>query len=192
MVSATSELTYNACTKRLLKRLREALFQYRPYPRLEIISGTAMLVLSIDLSQDNTSIAVPLMISSLGYGLYWNNASRSRFNNRFVHALYVSSEVADTIDYYFIYGPELDSVIAGYRELTGAAPMFGKWAYGFWQCKNRYKSQAELLAVAQKYRDLKIPIDNVVQDWFWWDRKGDHVFNQNDPDPKGMIDQLPR
>ncbi len=70
--------------------------------------------------------------------------------------------------------------------------MFGKWAYGFWQCKNRYQSQAELLGVAQKYRDLKIPIDNIVQDWFWWNRKGEHVFNQNYPDPKGMIDQLHR
>jgi alpha-D-xyloside xylohydrolase len=147
---------------------------------------------SVDLSQDNTSIAVPLMVSSNGYGLFWNNMSRSRFNNRFVHALYVSSEVADTIDYYFLYGPELDSVIAGYRELTGAAPMFGKWAYGFWQCKNRYQSQAELLGVAQKYRDLKIPIDNLVQDWFWWNRKGEHVFNPKYPDPKGMIDQLHR
>jgi alpha-D-xyloside xylohydrolase len=147
---------------------------------------------SVDLSQDNTAIAVPLMLSSNGYGLFWNNASRSRFNNRFVHAMYVSSDVADTIDYYFLYGPEFDQVIAGYRELTGQAPMFGRWAYGFWQCKNRYKSQAELLAVAQKYRDLKIPIDNVVQDWFWWDRKGDHVFNTNYPDPKGMIDQLHR
>ena len=103
-----------------------------------------------------------------------------------------SSEVADTIDYYFLYGPEFDKVVAGYRELTGAAPMFGKWAYGFWQCKNRYKSQAELLGVAQKYRELKIPIDNIVQDWFWWNRKGEHVFNQNYPDPKGMIDQLHR
>jgi alpha-D-xyloside xylohydrolase len=102
----------------------------------------------------------------------------------------VSSEVADTIDYYFLYGPELDKVVAGYRELTGAAPMFGKWAYGFWQCKNRYKTQTELLGVAQKYRELKIPIDNIVQDWFWWNRKGEHVFNQNYPDPKGMIDQL--
>jgi alpha-D-xyloside xylohydrolase len=145
---------------------------------------------SVDLSQDNTSIAVPLMLSSAGYGLFWNNASRSRFNNRFVHALYVSSEVADTIDYYFLYGPELDQVVAGYRELTGAAPMFGKWAYGFWQCKNRYKSQAELLGVAAKYRELQIPIDNIVQDWFWWNRKGEHVFNSNYPDPKGMIDQL--
>jgi alpha-D-xyloside xylohydrolase len=147
---------------------------------------------SVDLSQDNTSIAVPLMVSSAGYGLFWNNFSRSRFNNRFVHALYVSSEVADTIDYYFLYGPELDQVVAGYRELTGAAPMFGKWAYGFWQCKNRYKSQAELLGVAAKYRELQIPIDNIVQDWFWWNRKGEHVFNQNYPDPKGMIDQLHR
>ena len=77
---------------------------------------------SVDLSQDNTSIAVPLMVSSSGYGLFWNNTSRSRFNNRFEHALYVSSEVADTIDYYFLYGPELDKVVAEYRELTGAAP----------------------------------------------------------------------
>jgi len=145
---------------------------------------------SIDLSQDNTSIAVPLMVSSMGYGLFWSNTSRSRFNNRFEHALYVSSEVADTIDYYFLYGPELDKVIAEYRELTGAAPMFGKWAYGLWQSKNRYKSQAELLGVAQKYRELKIPIDDIVQDWFWWNRKGEHVFNENYPDPKGMIDQL--
>ena len=147
---------------------------------------------SVEVSQDNTSIAVPLMISSIGYGLFWNNTSRSRFNNRFEHALYVSSEVADTIDYYFFYGPELDKVITAYRELTGSAPLFGKWAYGFWQCKNRYKSQAELLGVAQKYRELKIPIDNIVQDWFWWNRKGEHIFNQNYPDPKGMIDQLHR
>jgi alpha-D-xyloside xylohydrolase len=92
---------------------------------------------SVDVSQDNTSIAVPLLVSSNGYGLFWNNASRCRFNNRFVHSLYISSEVADTIDYYFIYGPDFDKIVAGYRELTGAAPMFGKWAYGFWQCKNK-------------------------------------------------------
>jgi len=147
---------------------------------------------SVELSQDNTSIAVPLMVSSTGYGLFWNNTSPSRFNNRFVHALYVSSEVADTIDYYFLYGPELDKVVSGYRELTGVAPMFGKWAYGFWQCKNRYKSQSELLGVAQKYRKLQAPIDNIVQDWFWWNRKGEHVFNQNYPDPRGMIEQLHR
>ena len=147
---------------------------------------------SVDISQDNTNIAVPMMVSSKGYGLVWNNTSRSRFNNRFLHYLYISSEVADVIDYYFFYGPELDKVIAGYRELTGQAPLYGKWAYAFWQCKNRYKTQDELLSVARKYRALQIPADNIVQDWFWWVRKGEMVFNQNYPDPKMMVNELHR
>lgn len=147
---------------------------------------------SVDISQDNTNIAVPMLVSSNGYGIFWNNDSRSRVNNRFANYLYISSEVANVIDYYFIYGPELDKVVAGYRELTGQAPMFGKWAYGFWQCKNRYKSQDELLGLAQKYRELHIPADNIVQDWFWWNRKGEHVFNKSYPDPKGMVDTLHR
>ena len=147
---------------------------------------------SVDISQDNTNIAVPFLVSSNGYGIFWNSAARSRFNNRFANYMYISSEVADVIDYYFFYGPDLDKVIASYRELTGQAPMFGKWAYGFWQCKNRYKTQEEILGVARKYRELHIPVDNIVQDWFWWNRKGEHVFNQNYPDPKGMVDQLHR
>ncbi len=147
---------------------------------------------SVDISQDNTNIAVPFLVSSNGYGIFWNNTSRSRFNNRFANYLYISSEVADVIDYYFFYGPDLDKVVASYRELTGQAPMFGKWAYGFWQCKNRYKSQEEILGVAKKYRDLHIPLDNIVQDWFWWNRKGEHIFNKNYPDPKGMVDELHR
>jgi len=145
---------------------------------------------SVDISQDNTNIAVPMLASSKGYGIFWNNTSRSRVNNRFANYLYISSEVADVIDYYFIYGPELDRVVAGYRELTGQAPLFGKWAYGFWQCKNRYKSQQEILGVAKKYRELHLPVDNVVQDWFWWNHKGEHIFNKNYPDPKGMVDEL--
>jgi alpha-D-xyloside xylohydrolase len=145
---------------------------------------------AVDLSQDNTNISVPMFLSSNGYGIFWNNTSRSRFNNRFPHALYLSSEVADTVDYYFLYGPEFDTIIATYREMTGAAPMFGKWAYGFWQCKNKYESQAELLGVAHKYRELHIPVDNIVQDWFWWNTMGEPVFNKNYPDPKGMIEGL--
>jgi alpha-D-xyloside xylohydrolase len=146
---------------------------------------------AVDLSQDNTNISIPFFLSSNGYGIFWNNTSRSRFNNRFLSALYLSSEVADSVDYYFLYGPEFDSIISGYRELTGAPPLFGKWAYGFWQCKNRYKTQAELLAIARKHRELHIPADNIVQDWFWWITMGEPVFNKdNYPDPKGMIDQL--
>jgi alpha-D-xyloside xylohydrolase len=147
---------------------------------------------SVDISQDNSNISVPLLVSSNGYGIFWNNDSRSRFNNRFANYLYISSEVADVIDYYFFYGPELDQVIAGYREVTGQAPMFGKWAYGFWQCKNRYKSQEEILGVASKYRELHIPVDNIVQDWFWWNRKGEFIFNKNYPDAKEMVDELHR
>ncbi|MFY9790271.1 MAG: glycoside hydrolase family 31 protein [Candidatus Sulfotelmatobacter sp.] len=147
---------------------------------------------SVDISQDNSNIAVPFLVSSNGYGIFWNNDSRSRFNNRFANYLYISSEVADVIDYYFFYGPNLDKVVAAYRELTGQAPLFGKWAYGFWQCKNRYKSQAEILGVARKYRELHIPADNIVQDWFWWNRKGEFVFNKNYPDPKAMVDELHR
>jgi alpha-D-xyloside xylohydrolase len=146
---------------------------------------------AVDVSQDNTNISVPFLLSSNGYGLFFNNGSRSRFNNRFVHAFYYSSEVADAMDYYFIYGPEFDELVAAYRELTGQAPLFGKWAYGFWQCKNKYETQDQILDVAHKYRELHIPVDNIVQDWFWWITMGDPVFDSKRyPDPKGMIDDL--
>jgi alpha-D-xyloside xylohydrolase len=144
----------------------------------------------VELSQDNTNISVPMFLSSNGYGIFWNNASRSRFNNRFLHALFLSSEVADSVDYYFLFGPEFDKIIGAYRNMTGAAPMFGKWAYGFWQCKNKYESQAEILGVAHKYRELRIPVDNIVQDWFWWQSMGEPVFNKNYPDPPGMMADL--
>ena len=145
---------------------------------------------TVDLSQENTNIAIPLLVSSNGYGIFWNNPSRSRVNNRFIHMLYLSAEVADKVDYYFLAGPEPDSIIAHYRELTGDAPMFGRWAYGFWQCKNRYESQAELEAVAAKYRALHIPVDNIVQDWFWWVTMGEMKWNPKYPDPQGMINDL--
>lgn len=145
----------------------------------------------VDLSQENTNISIPFLLSSNGYGIYWNNNSRSRFNNRFLNALYLSSEMADVVDYYFLFGPEFDSIIAVYREMTGAPPLFGRWAYGFWQCKNRYRTQEEVLTVARRYRDLHIPVDNIVQDWFWWNTMGEPTFDKTRyPDPKGMIDTL--
>ncbi len=145
---------------------------------------------TVDLSQENTNIAIPLLVSTNGYGIFWNNPSRSRMNNRFVHTMYLSAEVADRIDYYFIYGPEPDEIIGHYRELTGEVPLFGRWAYGFWQCKNKYESQQELEAVAAKYRALHIPVDNIVQDWFWWITMGEMKWNPNYPDPQGMINTL--
>ena len=145
---------------------------------------------TVELSQENTNIAIPLLVSTNGYGIFWNNASRSEMNNRFVHAMYLSAEVADRIDYYFIYGPEPDQIIGRYRELTGEVPLFGRWAYGFWQCKNKYESQEEIEGVAAKYRALHIPVDNIVQDWFWWVTMGEMTWNPHYPDPQGMIDKL--
>jgi alpha-D-xyloside xylohydrolase len=145
---------------------------------------------SVEISQDNTNISIPMLLSSNGYGIFWNNPSRSRFNNRFVHALFISSEVAEQMDYYFFYGPQFDKLISGYRELTGAAPLFGKWAYGYWQCKNRYDSQSELLAIAERYRREHIPLDNIVQDWFWWNTMGEPVWNKNYPAPENLIAEL--
>ncbi len=145
---------------------------------------------TIDLSQENTNIAVPLLVSSNGYGIFWNNPSPSRANNRFVHSLYLSAQVADRIDYYFLYGPNADQIIGHYRDLTGQVPMFGRWAYGFWQCKNKYQSQQELESVAAKYRQLHIPVDNIVQDWFWWITMGEMKWNPHYPDPQALIDTL--
>lgn len=88
----------------------------------------------------------------------------------------------------------MDSVIAGYRELTGKAPMYGKWAYGYWQSKEHYDTQAELMSVAKKYRELKIPIDNIIQDWDYWNGapnwSGMFFDKTLFPDPKGMCDSL--
>ena len=103
------------------------------------------------------------------------------------------SEVADQIDYYFVQGKDLDEVVQGYRELTGQAPLMPKWALGFWQCRERYISQKQLLSVVKEFRDRKIPIDNIVQDWMYWpeDKWGDHDFDTSRfPDPEGMMKTL--
>jgi alpha-D-xyloside xylohydrolase len=131
----------------------------------------------VELAQANTDVAVPLLISSNGYGILWNTASRSWFDNRFPSELKLSSEAADAIDYYFLYGPEIDQVIHQYRELTGHAPLFGKWAYGFVQSKDRYRSAKDLLDVAAEYRTQHVPLDFIVQDWFWWKMRGDPEYS---------------
>jgi len=104
-----------------------------------------------------------------------------------------TSEVAHDIDYYFIAGPALDSVMAEYRRLSGQAPMPPKWALGYWQSKERYGSQQEWLDIAQKYRASKIPIDNLVQDFLYWEPYpwGSNMFDpKRYPDPVAALAQL--
>jgi alpha-D-xyloside xylohydrolase len=146
--------------------------------------------LEMELSQDNTNISIPFFLSSKGYGVLWNNASVTRWNNRFQPVLNVSSNVADAIDYFFVNGPSFDSIIADYRKLTGDAPLFPLWAYGYWQSKFPYGSQSELLGVAEKYRSLHIPLDNIVLDEGWETVLGSHIFNDQFPDPRAMVKKL--
>ncbi len=104
-----------------------------------------------------------------------------------------TSEAANCIDYYFIYGPSLDKVMAGYRGLTGQALMPPKWALGYWQSKERYRSQQEWLNIAQKYRSLHIPIDAIVQDFLYWEPYpwGSNKFNTTlYPHPAAAISTL--
>ena len=103
------------------------------------------------------------------------------------------SELGHAVDYYFIDGRNLDDVIAGYRHVTGKAVLLPRWAYGFWQSRDHYETQAQLLGVLKRYRELKLPLDNIVQDWRYWkdDAWGSHQFDKSRyPDPKGMVDQV--
>ena len=103
------------------------------------------------------------------------------------------SEVGQAVDYYFFYGPELNRVIADYRQLTGEAPLFPKWAYGYLQCRERYHSQQEILDIAAEFRKRKIPVDALIQDWQYWGKYGWSAMKFDEqyyPQPKEMMDQL--
>lgn len=131
----------------------------------------------VELAQANTNVAIPLFVSTLGYGLLWNTASKSWFDNRFPTELKLTAEAADAIDYYVFYGPSIDRIIQIYRGMTGHAPLFGRWAYGFVQSKDRYRSAKELLDIAAEYRKQHVPLDFIVQDWFWWEHQGDPEYS---------------
>jgi len=103
------------------------------------------------------------------------------------------SEVANEIDYYFVAGKNADDVIGGYRTLTGKAPIVPQWALGFWQSRERYKTQDEVINTVKEYRKRHIPLDNIVLDWQYWKDPewGSHEFDQTRfPNPQGLIDQL--
>ena len=150
----------------------------------------------VHLQQRNaTESAVPVLISSRGYGVFWDNPAITDVDVGRSNPQLLSweSEAADGIDFYFMSGPKLDDVIASYRQLTGAAPMLGKWGWGFWQCKERYQSQQELLEVAGWYRANHVPLDGIIQDWQYWTPHpwGSHEFDTNRyPDPKEMMRRL--
>lgn len=139
--------------------------------------------------------AIPVLLSTKGYGLLWDNYAASKFygaqanNTQYQY----SSESGKMVDYYFFYGPDFDQIINLYRLATGKAPMFAKWAFGLFQSQDRYKTQQEILNVKDAYRKNHIPVDVIVQDWYWWSPLpiGSHIMNHDRyADPKAMIDEL--
>jgi alpha-D-xyloside xylohydrolase len=139
--------------------------------------------------------AIPVLLSTRGYGLMWDNYSESDFygaeagNTRFTYV----AESGRMVDYYFFYGPSFDQIIDHYRDITGRAPMYPKWAFGLFQSQDRYKTQEEVLAASAGYRNAHIPVDAVVQDWYYWYPLpiGSHVMEPKAyPDPKAMVNEL--
>jgi alpha-D-xyloside xylohydrolase len=137
------------------------------------------------------SVCIPFLVTNKGYGLIWDNPSRTTIEPGFNERTKWTSEVGDRVSFFVIAGDSTDGIYAGYRLLTGATPLLPKGAYGYIQCKQRYRSQAEVMAVARGYRDRKLPLDVIVVDWFYYTRMGqmdmDPVLW---PDPVAMNHQL--
>lgn len=147
----------------------------------------------INMVQGNTDDYVPFLVSTKGYGLFWDNYSPTTFEDK-PESTSFKSEVGDCIDYYFMLGGNIEGSIAGMRELSGQAPMFPLWTFGYWQSKERYKSQNELVGVVSKYRELGVPLDGIIQDWQYWGNN--YLWNAMDflnpeyPNPKKMVDDI--
>ena len=122
----------------------------------------------VELWNNNTHIYIPYFTSEKGYGLYWDNAGKSYYEDN-EQGTTMTSEVGTCADYYFMYDDgSQDGVISAIRTLTGQATMFPLWTMGYWQCRERYKTSDELAGVVDKFRELQIPLDGIVQDWQYW------------------------
>jgi len=147
----------------------------------------------INMVQGNTDDYVPFMVSTKGYGLFWDNYSPTLFQDK-PEITTFKSDVGDCIDYYFMLGGNIDGSIASMRDLSGQSPMFPLWTFGFWQSKERYKSQSELVGVVKKYREIGVPLDGIIQDWQYWGNNylwnAMEFLNTEFPAPKKLVDDI--
>ena len=155
----------------------------------------------LNLEQNNMLVAIPYLASTKGYGLFWDNYSITLFTDSKSYGATFKSEAGDCADYYFLAGGNGDGTVALMRDLTGDAPMMPLWSFGFWQSKERYESQDELVGIVRKYRELGVPLDAVIQDWKYW---GEPPTEPNDdmqwnaiqfanpayPDPAKMMEDI--
>ena len=119
------------------------------------------------MEQSNLEDFQNVIQSIKGWGIYWDNYAPTLFDDD-ARGMSLTSEAGDVIDYYFMYGGSADGVIAQMRFLSGDVPMFPLWTYGFWQSKERYKTAAETESIVDKYRELQVPLDGIIQDWQYW------------------------
>ena len=119
------------------------------------------------MEQSNLEDFQNVLQSIKGWGLYWDNYAPTQFDDD-ERGMSFTSEAGECIDYYFMYGGSADGVIALMRHLSGNVPMFPLWTYGFWQSKERYKTAAETESIVDKYRELQVPLDGIIQDWQYW------------------------
>lgn len=147
---------------------------------------------TVYLHQANRKIAMPLLVSNLGYGILTDTYSPMIFrDNEF--GSYIYTEADEEMDYYFIYGGNMDGVISEYRKLTGKATLLPKWAFGYIQSQERYETRQEILQVAEEYRSREIGLDAIVLDWFSWEdgHWGQKSYDAGRfPDPEAMINRL--
>jgi alpha-D-xyloside xylohydrolase len=143
------------------------------------------------LATGGPSICVPFVVTNYGYAMVWDNPSKTTIRPGFNERVQWDSEVGDRVSFFLIAGDNTDEIYSGDRLLTGATPMLPKAAYGYIQSKQRYSSQAEVLAVAEGYRDRHLPADMIVVDWFYYTKMGQMDFAPDAwPDPAAMNRQL--
>lgn len=144
------------------------------------------------LYQENMKAVIPVLVSTRGYGILLDCYSLMTFHDDAFGA-YLWCDVVDEMDYYFVYGPEFDQIVHELRALTGKPPMLPRWAFGYVQSKERYTSQAELVAIVEEYRKRQLPLDCIVLDWKSWTGElwGQKTLDpERFPDPVRMMDEL--
>lgn len=147
---------------------------------------------TVYVHQGNRQIAVPMLVSTRGYGILMDTYSPLIFSDT-ERGTYIYSEVSEELDFYFMNGGTMEGVVKEYRYLTGKATMLPKWAFGYLQSQERYETQDEVLYVASEYRSRGIGLDGIIQDWISWDgaKWGEKTFDKNRyPKPEEMTRKL--
>lgn len=144
----------------------------------------------LELAHRNSQASVPFMLSSRGYGFLWNNPAigTASFGTNKTEWYAKSTK---KLDYFITAGDTPAEIEENYTAATGRAPRMPEYGLGYWQCKLRYRNQQEILDVARKHKQLGLPMDAIVVDFFHWTMQGDFKFEPRDwPDPEGMVKEL--